>query len=184
MNRKRHDLKRLIVISFLAWMVVSWWHRSCVRPQRPEHVEAYVQRFAPTAKKLFEISGVPPTLQLAVAGLETGWGSSDLARRGHNHFGIKATKRQPDICLETDEYYHRKRHRIVDCFRAYKHPEESYLDFTKFLLSNPRYAGLFKIPADDLEGWAKGLQEMGYATDPHYARKLMRVIHKYELQKL
>ena len=181
---KNDGFWRLVIIIIFSWMLVSWWHRSCVRPRRPDAVEAYVQRFGPTAQKLHEISGVPAGIQLAVAGLETGWGSSDLCLRAHNHFGIKATSRHKRLCLETSEYYRLRHHRIKACFRAYAHPEESFMDFAKFLLSNPRYDALFKIPADDLGAWAEGLQEYGYATDPHYARKLKQVMKKYRLDRM
>ncbi len=180
---KNDQFWRLLIISVFSWMLVSWWHRSCVRPQRPAAVEAYVQQFGATAQKLHEISGVPAGLQLAVAGLETGWGQSDLSRRAHNHFGIKASRRHKRLCLETSEYYSLRHHRVKACFRAYAHPEESFMDFTRFLLSNPRYDELFKIPGDDLGAWAEGLQECGYATDPQYARKIKRVMKKYRLDR-
>jgi|GEM_PF-1319972 flagellum-specific peptidoglycan hydrolase FlgJ len=183
-KHKNDGFWRLLIIVLFSWMLVSWWHRSCVRPKRPEAVEAYVQRFGPTAQKLHEISGVPAGLQIAVAGLETGWGSSDLSQRAHNHFGIKASRRHKRLCLQTSEFYQRRHHRVTGCFRAYAHPDESYLDFSQFLLSNPRYNDLFKIPTDDLEAWAEGLQECGYATDPHYARKIKRVMKKYRLDRL
>lgn len=183
-NRQNDRFWRLLVISLISWTIVSWWHRSCVRPQRPDAVESYVQRFGPTAEKLHEISGVPAGIQLAVAGLETGWGSSDLCLRAHNHFGIKASRKHKRLCLETSEYYRLRHHRIKACFRAYAHPEESFMDFAQFLLSNQRYDGLFKIPTDDLGAWAEGLQEYGYATDPHYARKLKRVMKKYRLDRI
>ena len=181
---KNDGFWRLLMMAGFTWLLISWWNRSCLRPDRPEEVEAYVQRFGPTAQKLSEISGVPAGLQIAVAGLETGWGSSDLSKRAHNHFGIKASRRHKRLCLETSEFYQRRHHRIKDCFRAYAHPDESFLDFVQFLLSNPRYSDLFKIPVDDLGGWAEGLQEFGYATDPHYARKIKRVMKRYRLDKL
>ena len=181
---KSDSFWRLVVILIFSWILVSWWHRSCARPRRPEAVEAYVERFGPTAQKLYEISGVPAGLQIAVAGLETGWGSSDLSRRAHNHFGIKASRRHKRLCLQTSEFYARRHHRVIGCFRAYAHPEESYLDFSQFLLSNPRYDDLFKIPADDLQAWADGLQACGYATDPHYAHKIKRVMKRYRLDRL
>ena len=178
------SFRRLLVISVLSWLLVSWWHRQCVRPDRPEVVAVYVDTYRPVARELYNLTGVPPAIPLAVGGLESGWGRSELAKQGHNHFGIKARGNQARYCLETTEYFQGKKHRVRDCFRAYPHAEESYLDFAKFLISQPRYDGLFRIPPDNLEGWAYGLQEYGYATDPHYARKLMRVSRRYKLDRL
>lgn len=183
MKRQREWL-RLASLLLLCWIIVTWVHRNLIGPNRPAHVKAYIEAYAPAAQKLSELSGVPAAIPLAVAGLESGWGSSELAQKGHNHFGIKAHGRQKRYCLETTEYFKGRRHRVRDCFRAYSYAEESYFDFTQFLLTQPRYDALFQLPPDDYEAWAEGLQEAGYATDPAYARKLVRVIKKYKLYTL
>lgn len=176
--------KRLIVILALSWWLLSYLHRHCDRPDRPDHVEAYIREFGPLAVELYDKTGIPPAIPLAVGGLESAWGSSELALKGRNHFGIKARNGQRRCCLPTTEYYNGRRHREVACFRAYDDPAEGYYDFARFLLSQPRYDALFRIPTSDYQAWAEGLEEYGYATDPRYAEKLTRVMKRYRLYRI
>ena len=161
-----------------------WGYRCWVGPSRPAKVRAYVETYSPAAKKLSELSGIPAAIPLAVAGLESGWGESQLAQKGNNHFGIKARGKQKRYCLRTTEFKRGRPYRVLDCFRAYPSPEEGYFDFVRFILTQPRYEALFRIPPEDYRSWAKGLQEAGYATDPDYAKKLIRVIEHYGLDEL
>ena len=70
-----------------------------------------------------------------------------------------------------------------ECFRAYKHPRDSYEDHSKFLKGRSRYAFLFKLKITDYKGWAHGLKKAGYATDPRYAYRLIDIIELYNLHK-
>ena len=70
-----------------------------------------------------------------------------------------------------------------ECFRAYKHPKDSYRDHSKFLRSGARYAFLFRLKITDYKGWARGLKKAGYATDPQYANRLINIIELYDLDK-
>jgi flagellum-specific peptidoglycan hydrolase FlgJ len=151
-------------------------------PVRPPHTEAYIRQFGPVARDVSKQTGVPPSIILAVAGLESGWGGSELAQHGNNHFGIKAKSNQhPRKCLSTTEFYRRKRHRVRACFRAYFQPQDSFHDFASMLRADPRYESLFNIRSADYESWAEGLASCGYATDPKYAQKLIRLVRKYRL---
>ena len=174
---------------------ILWWllaalligvlgYRRWVSPNRPVKVRVYLETYGPAAKKLSELSGIPAAIPLAVAGLESGWGESQLAQKGNNHFGIKARGKQKRYCLRTTEFKRGRPYRVLDCFRAYPSPEEGYFDFVRFILTQPRYEALFRIPPEDYRSWAKGLQEAGYATDPDYAKKLIRVIEHYGLDEL
>src|SRR5690606_40918690 len=69
-----------------------------------------------------------------------------------------------------------------DCFRVYRNPEESFRDHSEFLLRK-RYERLFSLRKDDYKGWARGLKEAGYATNPRYAELLIDLIERYELYK-
>ena len=70
-----------------------------------------------------------------------------------------------------------------ECFRAYKHPRDSYEDHSDFLRRGARYAFLFKLDITDYKGWARGLKKAGYATDPSYANRLITIIEDYDLYK-
>lgn len=167
-----------------ALLIGVWGYRRWVSPNRPAKVRVYLETYGPAAKKLSELSGIPAAIPLAVAGLESGWGESQLAQKGNNHFGIKARGKQKRYCLRTTEFKRGRPYRVLDCFRAYPSPEEGYFDFVRFILTQPRYEALFRIPPEDYRSWAKGLQEAGYATDPDYAKKLIRVIEHYGLDEL
>lgn len=68
-------------------------------------------------------------------------------------------------------------------FRKYKNPEQSWVDHSTFLTTRPRYASLFDIPTTDYKAWAKGLKAAGYATNPQYAERLIKIIEEEELYK-
>ena len=70
-----------------------------------------------------------------------------------------------------------------ECFRAYRHPKDSYEDHSLFLTRGSRYAFLFKLKITDYKGWARGLKKAGYATDPSYANRLITIIEDYDLYK-
>jgi flagellum-specific peptidoglycan hydrolase FlgJ len=168
--------------AYLAFLLLYWCVPWRANQTRPAQVEAYIEQFGPIAVQLGRESGVPHAIILAVSGLESQWGKSELALSGKNYFGIKARPEEPSHCLPTQEYYRGRAHTVNACFRAYDRPRESFDDFVRLLSETPRYAPLFHHPADDLEAWAKGLQAKGYATDPGYAQKLLRVARYYRLE--
>lgn len=180
-TQETREFVRFVWLLLGSWLLVWWIHARVLGPERPAHIRAYLAEYADAAQSAAAESGVPVAIPLAVGGLESAWGSSELARVGNNHFGIKAHGRARTYCLVTTEYLRGRRYRMKDCFRAYDAPEESFSDFVQFLQSQPRYAALFRLPPHDYKGWAHGLQEYGYATDPEYASKLIRVIEKYQL---
>src|SRR5690606_36715109 len=71
-----------------------------------------------------------------------------------------------------------------ECFRMYDSVEDSFKDHSEFLAYRPYYKKLFTLNPSDYAGWAKGLKQAGYATDPKYADKLISIIERYELYKL
>lgn len=179
-------LSRKLLLWLYALFLLAYWTGVFNRkPQRPPHTEAYVEAYGELALALSRETGVPPAIILAVGALESGWGSSELARRGNNHFGIKAwDESEQRCCLPTQEYYREKAHTVQACFRAYPDAGDSFRDFSYKIASSPRYAGLFEYSLSDYSAWARGLQACGYATDPHYADKLIRVVDTYRLHDL
>ncbi len=137
--------------------------------------ESYIRKYAPIAVKHMQEYGIPASITLAQGLLESGAGTSDLARNANNHFGIKCHKGW------TGETFHKDDDAKNECFRKYKNPEESYKDHALFLTSRERYASLFKLQPTDYKGWAKGLKTAGYATNPAYAEKLIGIIELYKL---
>jgi lysozyme len=128
---------------------------------------------------------VPPSITLAQAILESGWGESGLSVNASNYFGIKADSNwKGDIYnADTQEYFNGVLTYTSDDFRAYKNPLESFKDHSTFLKENPRYSNLFNLDFLDYKGWAYGLKSSGYATSPTYAEKLINLIEQYDLSQ-
>lgn len=137
---------------------------------------AYVDQFRLVALAEMETHGIPASITLAQGLLESGTGRSTLARKNHNHFGIKcfSKKCRKGHCSNHSDDHHK------DFFRTFESPEESYREHSKVLLK-ARYGKLFKLPVTDYKNWAHGLRKAGYATDPRYGDKLVRMIEDLEL---
>ena len=139
-------------------------------------VASYIQRFKAIAITEMNQYGIPASITMAQAILESGVGKSDLAKYANNHFGIKCTGDWKG------KGYYKDDDNKDDCFRVYKTPEESFRDHSDFL-KRKRYAFLFELDKDDYKGWAKGLKQAGYATNPKYPDLLISLIERYDLQQ-
>ncbi len=137
--------------------------------------EDYIKQFRSKAMGEMKQYKIPASITLAQGLLESGAGRSLLATEANNHFGIK--------CKETwvGETYTYDDDIEGECFRKYKSAGESYRDHSLFLVTRSRYAGLFKLQANDYKGWARGLKKAGYATNPKYAEQLIGIIEDYKL---
>ncbi|WP_033135433.1 flagellar assembly peptidoglycan hydrolase FlgJ [Aeromonas finlandensis] len=143
--------------------------------------EEFVQRLMPLAKKAADKLGLSPAVLVAQAALESGWGKRVIkdgeGQVTHNLFGIKADPRWegPKAVVSTLEYEQGVASRQKAAFRSYESFEESFNDYVDFLTSGSRYKGaLAKVDSPDR--YFEALQQAGYATDPHYARKLKQVL--------
>lgn len=134
---------------------------------------AFLGMLAGAAQDCQRKTGVPASITLAQAALESSWGAR---APGNNLFGIKADKgwKGATVAIPTHEIVKGARVDIVDQFRAYSSWLDSMVDHAKFLLANPRYRDCFK--QIDGAGWARALQAAGYATDPEYANKLIAIM--------
>ena len=144
---------------------------------RNKQYEAYIKQYRDLAVEEMKKYHIPASITLAQGLLESGAGQSALARKSNNHFGIKCGG---DWNGRTVSHNDDAR---GECFRAYKHPKQSYEDHSKFLASRSRYASLFNLKITDYKGWARGLKKTGYATNPRYADQLIGIIELYDLHK-
>ena len=142
---------------------------------RNKQYEAYIKKYRDIAVEEMRKYHIPASITLAQGLLESGAGQSTLARKSNNHFGIKCGSDWDGKSVRYDDDARN------ECFRAYKHPKQSYEDHSKFLASRSRYAFLFKLKITDYKGWAKGLKKAGYATDRRYAQRLIDIIELYDL---
>jgi LysM repeat protein len=140
--------------------------------------EQYIQKYQLLAIEEMGRSGIPASIKMAQAILESGNGNSELSRKSNNHFGIKCK-----IGWRGEKVYHDDDEK-GECFRKYKSVHESYIDHSNFLMTSPRYAFLFNLPPDDYKNWAKGLKQAGYATASHYDRTLIKIIEDNKLYRL
>lgn len=156
---------------------------------RPWQVRLYVKNYGYLAKELSEQTKIPAPLILAVAGLESGWGRSELAKSANNHFGIKAKRDWIGMSyckntLEYGSYQVNQPYLAQQCFKKYSYIRDSYQDFGRYLQSKGYYHNLLYYPSWNYRAWAEGMQRNGYATDPKYADKVLRVIWRYKLDQI
>lgn len=144
---------------------------------RNKQYEDYIKKYRELAVDEMKKYHIPASITLAQGLLESGAGQSTLARKSNNHFGIKCGSDWNGKTVSHDDDAR------GECFRAYKHPKQSYEDHSKFLAGRPRYASLFKLKITDYKGWARGLKKAGYATNPRYADQLIDIIELYDLDK-
>lgn len=140
-----------------------------------ERAEIYIGKYSSIAVGEMHRSGIPASVTLAQGLLESGYGMSPLAVEGNNHFGIKCHSDWTGEHINVDDDLKN------ECFRKYAAAEESYRDHSDFLRFKQRYAFLFDYEITDYKSWAYGLKKAGYATDPEYAPKLIRIIETYDL---
>jgi LysM repeat protein len=135
----------------------------------------YIRKYAPIAVKEMHEYKIPASITLAQGILESGKGRSELALKSNNHFGIKC-----HTGWTGESVYHDDDEK-GECFRKYVYPETSYNDHSLFLTQRRRYSFLFDYKMTDYKRWANGLKKAGYATDPKYSAKLIKIIKDYKL---
>lgn len=146
------------------------------------HVEItrqeYIFKWCHLALENREIYGIPASITLAQAILESGYGNSALSLITNNHFNIKCKSdwTGPTRIWSDDN--------PDDCFRVYESIEASYADHGAYLNSRPWYDPLFAYELTDYKSWAKGLKEAGYATCPVYDTSLIRIIEETHIYLL
>ncbi len=152
-----------------------------VNPTRPKHVRDFHAAVAGHAEQASRATGIPAKFLIGQAALESGWGRHEIVAadgsRSHNMFGIKATGGWNGKVVEamTTEYVNGVPQRRLEKFRAYESYADAFSDYASMLRNNPRYERVLAT-AQDANSFAQGLQRAGYATDPHYADKLSRII--------
>lgn len=144
----------------------------------------YIEKYSKIAQDEMERTGVPASIKLAQAILESNGGKSVLSRKANNHFGIKCGGDWNDRTFyRVDDEKDKKGNDIESCFRMYKNPESSFIAHSEFLRNNQRYGFLFELAHDDYKGWAHGLKKAGYATNPKYPSLLIKIVEDYSLFK-
>jgi flagellar protein FlgJ len=155
---------------------------SAASTRKLSNSEQFVREHQSAAKAAEAATGIPANHILGQAALESGWGKHEPkmanGESSHNLFGIKATSDWKGKVAEvtTTEYIGGVARKVTAKFRAYDSYEDSFKDHAKLLSQSPRYSQTV-AQADTAQGFARGLQKAGYATDPSYADKLTKVIN-------
>lgn len=140
--------------------------------------QEYIDKYKDAAIQAMKTHGIPASITLAQGCLESGDGNSDLAVKANNHFGIKCHND-----WKGPTYYKKDDDPGKSCFRKYRNPAESFKDHSDFLRYRDRYAFLFDLEITDYKAWCHGLKKAGYATDPQYAQRLIKIIEDYQLYR-
>jgi hypothetical protein len=167
-------MNRISLVTVLAMLLLP----AIVVSQGEITVEEYIDTYKAIAIQEMEKHHIPASITLAQGILESGCGNSELAKQANNHFGIK--------CHDgwTGKTYQQDDEEKNECFRKYKDAEESYMDHSYFLTTRDRYNFLFELDVTDYKGWAYGLKQAGYATNPRYPEMLIRIIEENGLTEL
>lgn len=148
----------------------------------------FIENISEGAISNYNKYGILPSITMAQAILESGWGNSELAVIHNNLFGIKADLRWNGAVatIVTNENYNDS---TVANFRKYDSINESIEDHGKFLYENSRYAEYGLFDGKDYKAQAQALEDAGYSTvknengESIYADKLISLIEKYSLMQ-
>lgn len=159
-----------------------------IKAQQNQAYLEYIDKYKKLAIREMERAGVPASIKMAQAILESNAGNSELAQRANNHFGIKCGNDWTGKTYhKEDDDYDAFGNLQQSCFRKFKDVEDSYVAHSEFL-RNPRnanrYGFLFQLDPYDYKRWARGLRSAGYATSATYDEKLIRIIEIYNLHEL
>jgi flagellar protein FlgJ len=152
------------------------------QPIQFESPRDFVEKLWPLAQSAADRIGVAPEVILSQAALETGWGKYVLKTAdGGSSFNLFNIKADPGwqgqhVNVDATEYRDGKALTESSQFRIYESYRESFDDYVQFLQTQPRYREALQY-ADDAEAFVEQLHKAGYATDPHYADKIKRIMN-------
>ncbi|MFH1297381.1 MAG: glucosaminidase domain-containing protein [Bacteroidota bacterium] len=164
-------------ILFLSFLSIFSFLSSSAQSSYDEKVRAYIDAYKGIVIQDMRTYGIPSSIKLAQAILESRAGQSILAMEANNHFGIKCHKEW------TGKTYWMDDDAPNECFRKYNDAVESFRDHSLFLTTRDRYLFLFSLDVQDFRAWAYGLKSAGYATNPTYPDQLINLIERYSLNQ-
>jgi flagellum-specific peptidoglycan hydrolase FlgJ len=144
--------------------------------------EEFFQQASAAARAASKTSGLPAGITVAQAALESAFGNSELSRRGNNYFGIKAHGRHAVLEMPTTEVINGNVQKITARFAAYKDMAECFACRDQLIENGAAYAEA-RTNAHDAEKFARALAKH-WATDPHYAEKILRIYRERNLNDL
>lgn len=172
-------MKKLLIFLFPVLIISCKSLQKPVREENKAYIsldrKTYIENYKDLAIKEMKRCGIPASITLAQALLESDNGNSTLARKANNHFGIKCHNGWTGGKIYHDD------DRRGECFRKYTNVYDSYHDHSDFIVNGSRYKFLFDYSSTDYKAWAKGLEKAGYATSNVYAEQLIKIIEDNQL---
>lgn len=151
-------------------------------------IAAFINSISSYAVSLGQEYNIYPSVMIAQAILESGWGKSSLSSApNYNLFGIKGSYNGNSVPMKTSEYSKSKGwYTITANFRKYPSYRESLEDNAKLLRNGltwnaANYSGTWRENASNYKQATAGLVMGGYATDPIYSTSLNNIIASYNL---
>jgi len=170
------ELMKKNLLFFIVVLLLSAW-RVTAQDGYTERAKKYIDQYCVLAMEEQRLNGIPAAITLGQGILETEAGASELMTEANNHFGIKCGNGwMGETFSHTDDA-------PDECFKKYKCVQDSYRDHSEHLKRNPRYSSLFSLSQTDYAGWAVCLKRCGYATNPQYAQRLIKIIEDFKLQE-
>jgi Mannosyl-glycoprotein endo-beta-N-acetylglucosaminidase/Uncharacterized protein conserved in bacteria (DUF2272)/Putative peptidoglycan binding domain len=142
---------------------------------------AFIDFVGVRARKAMAATGVPASVTVAQAILETGWGKHTIGS-AKNLFGIKGKGPAGSVRVPTREFLNGAWVTIEANFAKYDSFEQSISEHARFFLKNKRYAAALKAK-DDADSFAREIHKAGYATGPDYADQLIKLMKRYDLYR-
>lgn len=151
--------------------------------QLPKTGNKFIDSIAADAVRSQKETGVPASVTMAQAILESGWGKSGLTKKGNNYFGIKGEGPAGSVTMRTREEDRNGNSYYINAkFRAYHNAQESFTDHARLFTDNKRYATAMKH-TDDANRFAREIHKAGYATAHNYSDALISIMDKYNLRE-
>jgi Mannosyl-glycoprotein endo-beta-N-acetylglucosaminidase/LysM domain len=174
------DSRRISSLKFRFLLIVAFAYHLAGFGAKPAKTtrQEYINTYSKVAIQEMIHYHIPASITMAQACLESGNGNSTLAVDANNHFGIKCKGNWTGPTIRHDD------DAPGECFRKYRNASDSYRDHSEFLTGGLRYQFLFDYNIKDYKKWAYGLKKAGYATDPQYPERLLKIIEEFQLYKL
>ncbi|MFK7955622.1 MAG: flagellar assembly peptidoglycan hydrolase FlgJ [Lysobacterales bacterium] len=151
-----------------------------------EQQRRFIDQLLPAARTAAKALGIDPSVIIAQAALETGWGQhvpqKSNGASSNNLFGVKSSSgwRGDTTQHQTTEFLGGKLRNVVAQFRAYADPAESVADYVELISQSKRYAPA--VNAKNSSDYLKALSDGGYATDPDYTEKIQAILKSLEMR--
>mgnify|MGYP001943243385 CR=1 FL=1 len=140
-------------------------------------VQDYVNRYSETAVSEMQRTGIPASVLLAQGVLESSFGNSQLAIQANNHFNIACGNWQGELFYQWSP----KEKQKPSCYRVYDVADESYMEYSNFLIKNKSLSDLLAYQTTNYKKWANAIHKEGLIAKGYPASQLIMVIETYEL---